>query len=289
LANQEEHLPLVAGEPVEVLPGIRRLLAPNPSMMTGPGTNTYLIGTEDLIVIDPGPEDEVHLARIAELAQGRIRYVVISHSHRDHAPGAAPLARAVGATLLGFDVRPGFAPDGRVGEGDVLVTDRWRLTAMHTPGHSSDHLCFVADATTDGSPRVVFSGDHIMEGSTVVIGPLDGDMTQYFDSLHRLRDLAPPCEFIAPGHGHLIANPQEVIDFYLKLRLEREESIFAALLSGPKRVSELIPLFYDHLPERLQRHGGRSIWAHLRKLNDEGRVVTSNRDEPESVWAVPRS
>jgi glyoxylase-like metal-dependent hydrolase (beta-lactamase superfamily II) len=271
---------------MEVFPGIRRLLAPNPSVMTGPGTNTYLIGTEDVIVIDPGPADEGHLALVAEAAGGRIRYVVITHSHRDHAPGGAPLARATGATLLGFDERPNFVPDGRVAEGDVLMTDQWRLEALHTPGHSSDHLCFIADAKSVGQPRIVFSGDHIMQGSTVVIGPPDGDMSQYFISLNRLRELKPPCQVIAPGHGLLMHNPDSVIDFYINLRKEREEEIFAALVERPLRVSEIIPLIYSQLPENLLRHGGRSIWAHLRKLHQEGRVLTVDPDDPESLWSI---
>ena len=257
--------------------------------MTGPGTNTYLIGSTDIIVIDPGPRDDLHLERIVQAGGGNIRYVVVTHSHRDHAPGAAPLAQATGATLLGFDERPDFVPDGRVAEGDMLISDRWRLEALHTPGHSSDHLCFIADAVQPGQPRVVFSGDHIMEGSTVVIGPPDGDMADYFDSLRRLRELEPPAEVIAPGHGLVIFNPDEVIDIYLALRLNREEAIFRSLSGGPLRVSEIIPMIYSHLPDNLLRQGGRSIWAHLRKLHQEGRVSSPDRDDPESKWSITSS
>lgn len=274
---------------MELVPGIRRLLAPNPSVMTGPGTNTYLVGEDDLVVIDPGPDDLPHLERTVEIAGGKIRYVVVTHSHRDHAPGAATLARMTGATLLGFDERPNFVPDGKVAEGDVLMTDRWRLEALHTPGHSSDHLCFIADALSTTEPRVLFSGDHIMEGSTVVIGPPDGDMREYFKSLRRLQTLVPPIELIAPGHGMLISDPDGTVHAYLELRERRESAIYAALLGRGARVSDLVPLIYTDLPEVLIRHAGRSIWAHLRKLHAEGRVSSADPDDPESFWEVVQS
>jgi glyoxylase-like metal-dependent hydrolase (beta-lactamase superfamily II) len=254
--------------------------------MTGPGTNTYLIGGADLVVIDPGPDDEAHLERVLDFAAGSIRYVVVTHSHRDHAPGARRLAEMAGATVLGFDERPSFVPDGRIGEGDVLVTDHWRLEALHTPGHSSDHLCFVADRRDGGPGRLLFSGDHIMQGSTVVIGPPDGDMGDYFDSLRRLRRLAPPVDLIAPGHGALITDPAAAVDAYLALRERREAAIFKALHAGPRRASELVPVIYTDLPEGLVRHAGRSIWAHLRKLHADERVSCDDPGDPESLWAV---
>jgi glyoxylase-like metal-dependent hydrolase (beta-lactamase superfamily II) len=254
--------------------------------MTGPGTNTYLIGDADIVVIDPGPDDLAHLERIVEIAGGNIRYVVVTHSHRDHAPGAATLARITGATMLGFDKRPNFVPDGRIVEGDVLMSDRWRLEALHTPGHSSDHLCFIADAYPVNKERVLFSGDHIMEGSTVVIGPPDGDMSDYFHSLKRLLTISPPIGLIAPGHGMLISDPVGVVGAYIELRERRESAIYAVLVEHSARVSELVPLIYTDLPEVLIRHAGRSIWAHLRKLHTEQRVSSADPDDPESLWEV---
>lgn len=277
---------LVAGNPVELFPGLRRLLAPNPSVMTGPGTNTYIIGDGDLVVIDPGPDERPHLEQVATLAGGKIRYVAVTHSHRDHAPGAATLSRMVGATLLAFDSRPNIDPDGQLREGDVLMTDSWRLETLHTPGHSSDHLCFVADPLVGQGSRVLFSGDHIMQGSTVVIGPPDGDMHDYMNSLDRVRTLEPAIDVIAPGHGLLITDPNDTIDAYIALRSRRERAIYEAIGDDARRVSELVPEIYDDLPEVLVRHAGRSIWAHLRKMHREGRVVSNDPDDPESLWEV---
>ncbi len=275
---------LRVGEPVTLFPGVVRLLAPNASVMTGPGTNTYLIGNEDLVVIDPGPDDRVHLERIIAIASGKIRYVVVTHSHRDHAPGARSLARDVGATVLGFDERPNFVPDGRILEGDALVTDAFRLEAIHTPGHSSDHLCFIADPVQGSGARVLFSGDHIMQGSTVVIGPPDGDMGDYLNSLKRVSNITPPIALIAPGHGMMIDDPNAAIDAYVAIRERREASIHQAILDQPRSAGELVSVIYEDLPEELVRHAMRSIWAHLRKLHAEHRVLTDDPDDPESVW-----
>ncbi len=282
--EQDDRSRLRVGEPVVLSPGVVRLLAPNASVMTGPGTNTYLVGDEDRVVIDPGPEDMVHLERIATSGEGKIRYVVVTHSHRDHAPGARALAKITGATVLGFDERPGFTPDGRIAEGDILVTDSVRLEAIHTPGHSSDHLCFVADPIGGAGVRVLFSGDHIMQGSTVVIGPPDGDMGDYLHSLRRVSAIAPPIELIAPGHGLLIDDPHGAIDAYVALRERREESIHRAILDGPLSARELVPLIYEELPEALTRHATRSIWAHLRKLHEERRVKTEDPNDPDAIW-----
>lgn len=253
--------------------------------MTGPGTNTYIIGTEDVVVIDPGPVDEGHLERISDAVGDHLRYVVVTHSHRDHAPGALPLSRMTGATLLGFDERQGFSPDGRISEGDVLVTDSWRLEAMHTPGHASDHLCFIGDATSaEPEPRVLFSGDHIMGGSTVVIGPPDGDMSAYLNSLERVRTLVPPIEVIVPGHGQMMDDPELIIASYVDRRLTREAAIYEAVSRRPYRASELVPVIYSSLADALVRPATRSIWAHLRKLYADHRVTTEDPDDPESIW-----
>lgn len=275
---------LTVGEPQEILPGVVRLLAPNASVMTGPGTNTYLVGAEDLVVIDPGPDDPTHLDRVVGFAEGKIRYIVVTHSHRDHAPGARSLARRTGATVLGFDERPNFVPDGRILEGDALVTDACRLEAIHTPGHASDHLCFIADPIRGGGPRVLFSGDHIMQGSTVVIGPPDGNMGDYLRSLRRVSEIVPPVELIAPGHGMLITDPHGAVDAYLALRARREEAIHQAVCNQPMSAGDLVGVIYVDLPTELVRHAKRSIWAHLRKLHDEHRVRTQDPDDPDSIW-----
>src|SRR3954454_14831434 len=156
---------MVPGEVTVLSPLVRRILCNNPSVFTGPGTNTYLLGTDDVAVIDPGPDDhEEHLDAVAAAGAGRIRWILVTHTHSDHSPGAAGLKERTGAEVLGFDERDVFVPDTEVGGGYVLESTEFRLSAVHTPGHASNHLCYVMP-----SEKLLFSGDHIMSGSTVVI------------------------------------------------------------------------------------------------------------------------
>src|SRR5581483_3227806 len=190
------------GVPTAVSGLVRRVLAPNPGIFTGPGTNTYLIGAEQVAVIDPGPigrpEDDAHLDKVAEVGGGRIRWILATHTHPDHAPGAAGLAERTGAEVIGYDARDDFTPDTEVGDGWTLDTEEFRLRAVHTPGHASNHLCFLLEGE-----RALFSGDHIMSGSTVVIRPPDGDMAAYLEALVRLETIRPPVLRIVPGHGNV--------------------------------------------------------------------------------------
>src|SRR5947208_13118932 len=204
---------MTPGEVVTLSPLVRRVLAPNPSVFTGPGTNTYLIGTDDIAVIDPGPDDhEEHLDKVAEVGAGRIRWILVTHTHPDHAPGAAGLKARTGAEVLGFDGRDDFEPDTSIGEGHRVGQPEFTLRAVHTPGHASNHLCYVLE-----DEALLFSGDHIMNGSTVVISPPDGDMAVYLASLAKVRQLAVTA--IAPGHGALIDDPVAKIDEYVTHRL----------------------------------------------------------------------
>ena len=148
---------------------VRRVLAPNPGMMTGPGTNTYLVGVDEVAVIDPGPEDDGHLDAVAACGGDRVRWILVTHTHSDHSPGAAALKQRTGAEVLGFDERDGFVPDRAIGEGFALEGTEFSLRPLHTPGHASNHLCYLLD-----QELLLFSGDHVMEGSTVVIAPPDG-------------------------------------------------------------------------------------------------------------------
>jgi glyoxylase-like metal-dependent hydrolase (beta-lactamase superfamily II) len=173
---------------VDVLaPGLRRVTAPNPGMMTGPGTNTYLVGTGEIAVVDPGPDDPAHIRRLLDAAASageRVRWVLVTHTHPDHAPGAARLAAATGAGLIGFGARGGFVPDMEAGDGFVLEGPTFRLRALATPGHASDHLCWLLE-----DRGILLSGDHVMDKVTVVVAPPDGDMTQYLESLRRVAEL----------------------------------------------------------------------------------------------------
>jgi glyoxylase-like metal-dependent hydrolase (beta-lactamase superfamily II) len=180
---------------------VRRILGPNPGVMTGPGTNTYLVGIDEVAVIDPGVDDAGHLDAILGCGGDRIRWILCTHTHPDHAPGAAALRAATGAEVLAFESRDGLDVDVAIGDKHVIEATEFRLTAVHTPGHASNHLCF--HLRQEG---LLFSGDHIMQGSTVVIAPPDGDMATYLASLEKVRALR--LKAIAPGHGHLIGTPR---------------------------------------------------------------------------------
>lgn len=271
---------MVPGAIVELGPMVRRVLAPNPGVYTGPGTNTYLLGREQVAVIDPGPEDEGHLDTVAAAGAGRIRWILVTHTHLDHSPGAAGLAARTGAEVLGFDARDGFVPDTSIGEGWRLRTDELTLEALHTPGHASNHLCYLMERE-----RTLFSGDHVMSGSTVVIRPPDGDMAAYLQALRRLEVLRPPVLSIAPGHGALIDDPMAAVGAYLTHRAAREETIWQALLqAGSATVEELVPVVYTDVREEVLPIARYSLWAHLRKLAEEGRAGSSDPDDLASTW-----
>lgn len=259
--------PLVPGVARALSPLVRRIVAPNPGLMTGPGTNTYLVGIDEIVVIDPGPDDAAHLDAVLGCGGDRIRWIVVTHTHPDHSPGAAGLKERTGAEVLGFGARDGFKPDRRLGEGGTIEATEFRLKAVHTPGHSSNHLCYLLP-----EEKMLFSGDHIMQGSTVVIRPPDGDMTTYLASLERLKKIR--LKSIAPGHGHLIEDPKETIDWYISHRLEREQKVADALAdAGTATVAQLLPVVYGDVDEALLPVARYSLHAHLLKLAADGRAT----------------
>jgi len=254
----------------ELAPGVRRLLAPNPSMMTGPGTNTYLFGGAEVAVVDPGPAIDAHLEEIRARSGAPIRWILVTHTHPDHSPGAAPLAAATGAELIGMPPPEGyhqdatFVPTRVFAEGDVLASDEFRLEAIHTPGHASNHLCYRHDETD-----WVLTGDHVIEGSTVVINPPDGNMQHYIASLQKLKSTAPAA--LLPGHGGRIDDPVGVIDWTIAHRLNREQKVRHALEANPGlTAAQLVPHVYTDVPEHLYQWAERSLLAHLYKLEAEG-------------------
>jgi glyoxylase-like metal-dependent hydrolase (beta-lactamase superfamily II) len=274
--------PLVPGVASALSPMVRRVLAPNPGVMTGPGTNTYLVGIDEVAVIDPGIDDAGHLEAIVGCGGDRIRWILCTHTHPDHSPGAAALKKRTGAEVLAFDSRDGLDVDTSIGDGFRIEATEFRLRAVHTPGHASNHLCYLLE-----EERLLFSGDHIMQGSTVVIAPPDGDMAAYLDSLVRVRGLR--LRSIAPGHGYLIDNPTEVIDDYLAHRLEREQQVLDAVAAGDQTTAEIVARLYVDLIEELVPRARQSVHAHLRKLAADGRVETKDIEDPESTWSIQQS
>jgi glyoxylase-like metal-dependent hydrolase (beta-lactamase superfamily II) len=288
----------VPGRLDQLAPGLHRLTAPNPGLMTGPGTNTYLVGTGALAVIDPGPDDQTHRAALVAAAStlGPICWVLVTHTHIDHAPGAAALAQETGARVIGFGPADGFAPDECVGEGWTLPVPAGTagghdltLVAVHTPGHASDHLCWLLP-----EQATLLTGDHVMHGSTVVIRPPDGDLHQYLASLAKVRDLQPPVRRLAPGHGRLMEPVTPVIDALIAHRLGRHERVATALAAQVEgSVDDLLPLVYDDVTEAQLPVARFSLWAHLRALAAEHRArpvgVEEGQDTIETRWTVART
>jgi glyoxylase-like metal-dependent hydrolase (beta-lactamase superfamily II) len=269
----------------QLTPLVRRILAPNPSVMTGAGTNTYLVGTDQLAIIDPGPDDPDHLAAILDaVGDARIRSILITHTHPDHWPAAVPLAARTGAEILGFASRDGLELSRRLGNGSMIQAHDFRLRAVHTPGHADNHLCFLLR-----EEQLLFTGDHVMHGSTVVIYPPEGDMTAYLASLEKLLAIKPPLLALAPGHGELFEDPESVLRGIIEHRLAREAKVVSALAAaaGPVTVDVLLPSVYDDVEERRLVIARGSLWAHLRKLVDDGRATTTGYDDLDAgTWTA---
>lgn len=267
------HAEIVPGEPVEVAAGVVRLTAPNPGMMTGPGTNTYVLGHKRFTVLDPGPDHPTHIERILEITGGAIDKVVVTHTHQDHSPGVAALEASTGCRIYGWPAPAGasqdqtFAPDEEPVHGDLIDTDAGTLKVLHTPGHASNHLCYLLM-----EQELLFSGDHIMQGSTVVINPPDGDMKAYIESLYDLLD--EPVRYIAPAHGFLMGHPEAVIDYLITHRLAREHKVARVLKAQvAASLGDLTAEAYDDVPAAIHGVAARSALAHLLKLETEGRAA----------------
>ena len=251
--------------------GIRRVLAPNPGPFTLEGTNTWVVGRDPSVVVDPGPDDPGHVLRVLDEAEP-IGAILLTHRHEDHAPGAARLADASGAPVYAFQ------PQGvelALADGQVVEAGDTRIRAIHTPGHSADHLCFLLEPE-----RALFSGDTVLGQGTSVVDPPDGDMAAYVRSLRALRELEPSA--IYPGHGPPILTPVGRLDFYIRHREEREEQVLAALAEGKRTPSEMVPGIYSgQVDQAMFPAAARSVLAHLLKLEREGRVARTGRAKDE--------
>jgi glyoxylase-like metal-dependent hydrolase (beta-lactamase superfamily II) len=263
---------LEPGQTSQLSPLVRRIIAPNPGVMTGPGTNTYLVGNDEIAVVDPGPDEPSHIEAILREGAGRIRWIVVTHTHEDHSPAATPLARVTGAQLRGVAAPDDFyqdlifKPDVALSDEPLLQTPEFRLRAVHTPGHACNHYCLLLE-----QEGMLFTGDHIMNGSTVVIIPPSGDMKDYLDSLEKLKSL--PLRSLAPGHGELMPEPVAVVDGIIRHRLTREAKVARVLAEAGGTLDELVERAYDDVPRAMFPMAKYSLWAHLLKLARDGRAV----------------
>ena len=273
----------------QVAPGIRRLLAPNPSAFTFTGTQTYVVGNREVAVIDPGPDDPVHVeGLIAALGSERVSAILVTHTHRDHSPASRPLADATGAPIIGcaplaipddgpradasFDFD--YAPDAVLADGGSVVGDDWTLEAVATPGHTSNHLCFALPAH-----KALFTGDHVMGWSTTIVSPPDGDMAAYMASLDKL--LARDDAVYYPTHGPAVDNPHDHVRALIAHRRGREAQILEQLEAGQGDIAAMVPDLYADTDPRLFPAAARSVLAHLIDLESRGRV---RRDG--AIWSL---
>ncbi len=270
----------VPGQPEQVAPRLRRILAPNPSPMTWRGTNTYLLGDSDIAVIDPGPEDDAHLAAIlAALAPGqRITHILVTHAHLDHAPLAARLSAHTGAPVHAYGdaqagrsavmtelaqsgsmtggegVDRGFVPDITLDDKAVLEGPDWQLQALWTPGHFGNHLSFRSDG-------MIFTGDMVMGWASSLVSPPDGDLSDFMTSCHRLLDLG--AARLMPGHGAPVEDSQARLKWLIRHRHARESAIIEQLRSGPANARQIADAVYTDTPAVLMPAAARNVLAHL--------------------------
>ncbi|MGA7710415.1 MAG: MBL fold metallo-hydrolase [Rhizomicrobium sp.] len=269
------------GEAVPLSPSIRRVLANNPGPFTFTGTGTYIVGTQDVAVIDPGPSIPAHIDALKRALAGlRLTHILITHTHADHSPAAEALKAWSGATTYGFGPHPSppdsgprveeggdrdFVPDIRIKDGDVISVDGMTFDSLHTPGHISNHICYALR-----EENALFCGDHVMGWSTSVVTPPDGNMTDYMNGLRRL--MARDDRTLYPTHGGPIENPQPFLEAYLAHRLEREAQIVECLRIGISTIPAIVARLYAEVDKRLHPAAARTVEAHLIKLAQEGRV-----------------
>lgn len=285
-----DHTPQI-GAPLSLAEGLRVITCGNASPMTFTGTQTYLLGESEVAVIDPGPADQAHMAAIEEAVEGQtVSHIIVTHSHVDHSPAAAILSAKTGAPVYGFGpagaarselmntlasegnlggaegIDPDFKPDILVSDGDAIRGQEWTLSAIHTPGHLSNHLCFAWDGNDS-----LFSGDHVMGWASTLVSPPDGDLTAFMASLKKLQDRREHTYYA--GHGAPLLEAHNMLDYLLAHRLGREDQIMARLEAAPRTVAELTADMYADVTPLLHGAASRNVLAHLIDLFERGLVM----------------
>jgi glyoxylase-like metal-dependent hydrolase (beta-lactamase superfamily II) len=262
----------------QITPLIRRVVAENPSAFTYKGTGTYIIGHGNVAVIDPGPMIEAHVEALMRALEGEtVTHILITHTHSDHSPAAAPLKARTGAKTYGYGPHGGgqgeedgdmdFVPDVEIRHGDIIKGDGWTIECVHTPGHTSNHICFALR-----EEKALFSGDHVMGWSTSIVSPPDGNMREYMASLRLL--LTRDDEIYWPTHGPAIRNPKPFVKAFIAHREEREQQIIEQIKAGRTHIKDMVPVIYAAVDKRLYPAAARSVFAHALGMVEDGRLVT---------------
>ena len=278
----------------QISPLIRRVICENPGGFTFHGTGTYIVGQGEVAVIDPGPLDDDHIAALERAVEGEtVTHILITHTHRDHSPAAAPFKKSTGAPTYGYGPHGGdrggpkveeggdyeFVPDQEIKDGDVIKGNGWTFEAIHTPGHTSNHICFALR-----EENAIFSGDHVMGWSTSVISPPDGNMADYMNSLSKM--LTRDEEIYWPTHGPAITDPKTHVEAFIAHRNGREDAIMECIREGCNTIPEMVEVMYADVDRRLHRAAGRSVFAHLLHMAEMGRVTTDGTPSPDGTYAV---
>ncbi|MGO7958052.1 MBL fold metallo-hydrolase [Rhizobium leguminosarum] len=286
------------GQAVPVVAGVERVTVNNPGLFTFFGTNSYIVGSSSVAVIDPGPEDEAHFQALMAALGGRaVTHIVVSHTHRDHSPLARRLQAATGAVTVGQgphrparplregEVNPfaessdiSFVPDIAIGDGETISGDGWSLTAVLTPGHTANHAAYALEGRD-----ILFSGDHVMAWSTSIVAPPDGSMADYMESLERLIERED--RLLLPGHGGPLTEPAGFLRALKAHRLKREQAVLARVQAGDQRIAEMVKAIYRDTDPKLHGAAALSVLAHIEDLLERGEIAA---DGPPSLAAVYR-